>query len=118
MRYIESTGHACEHVRAERLGRYEYVQGSSAKFYHVMMDMDGKYWAFFGRLDAKSPQKRSFSDARQAEQVIQEKRNKGYQWCEGYSTGVRQMMEERAARLDQAWAPAAEPLPSVRRPRL
>lgn len=115
--YIESRGHAVEYVKGEALGRYEYVGGGSSKFYHVMETLSGEFEAYFGRIGAVSPQKRKFSTASQAAATIGEKRRKGYRLVPGYSTGWRQIIQERVDRLDTVLPAGADEVEEVPAPR-
>lgn len=126
MRYDDIRGQAERHfVRGIDLGRYEFRQGTSQKFYHVIQDTQGKFWAFYGRLGAQNPQKVAFRDAMHAAETLEEKRRKGYQWVPGYASLELQWIRARGARLDAVLPPApSQPTPldapssPPRRPRL
>ena len=120
MKYFQAPGFwPSDYVRDERLGRYEYDRGSSQKFYHVMVDTAGNYWAFYGRLGATNPQCRRFANSVQAANVLQEKRQKGYVFVPGSTTSEFECLKARQEELDRTLPPVqAEPSQPSRRPRL
>jgi predicted DNA-binding WGR domain protein len=120
MKYFHAPGFwPSDYVRGERLGRYEYSQGNSQKFYHVMVDTAGNYWAFYGRLGASNPQCRRFANSAQAADVLSEKRQKGYVFVPGSTTAELECLKARQEALDRSLPPAQpEPALTSRRPRL
>lgn len=120
MKYSETSKYWPPHsVQGERLGRYEYVQGSSQKFYHVMVDTSGGYWGFFGRIGSKNPQFRRFQSGADVARVLSHKRQKGYVFVPGSATSELQCLQERQQELERLLpAAASEAAAPSRRPRM
>jgi len=60
-----------------KTGRYEFVAGTSAKFWELKAMGDGEYGAIWGRI-GKAHQGPTIYDTAKAEKVVAEKIKKGY----------------------------------------
>lgn len=70
------------------LGRYEFVGGNSAKYWHIVFDKTKRvYLAKWGKI-GKSPQGSKEYSREQAFKKIREKVNKGYGLVPGFEESV------------------------------
>jgi predicted DNA-binding WGR domain protein len=71
------------------LGRYEYVGGSSNKYWHVVHDQNNNvYVATWGRIGNRNPGGSKQYSAQEIRKKIIEKRKKGYVKVDGYEERV------------------------------
>ena len=70
------------------LGRYEYVGGSSSKYWHIVFDKTKReYLAKWGRI-GKAPQGYKVYARHEVEKKIREKTKKGYYRVSGFEESV------------------------------
>jgi predicted DNA-binding WGR domain protein len=71
-------------IDASNLGRYEYIGGSSAKYWHVIFNKtDRTYLAQWGRI-GRDPQGEKEYTEDEVRKKVREKLKKGYSKAQGY----------------------------------
>lgn len=112
MNYFDPPGFfPCRMIAGERLGRYEYRSGTSEKFYHVIEDTSGQFWAFYGRIGSINPQKNLLGSSLVAvADRLASKRSKGYDWVPGHVTYQLEAIQAKLDRLDAVLPSAEEPV--------
>ena len=118
MEFLNITGSFNTHyVSNRKLGRYEYHDAGSHKYYHVVQMQGGELMAFYGRVGQAPSGKVKFASNESARERIAEKEGKGYAFVPGYVGLEMQWLEEKEKRLRESWA-SAPMAPSVSRPRM
>jgi predicted DNA-binding WGR domain protein len=99
------------------LGRYEFRDGKSSKFWECLLAIDGTYLVRWGRIGAPNGQSQTGLDAWTIEERVREKRQKGYCYIPGSPTS---MVERERRLLEAGIAPSASEgiLPAAPRRRL
>lgn len=70
------------------MGRYEFVSGTSAKYWHIVFDRSKQvYLAKWGKI-GKAPQGSKEYSRNEVEKKIREKINKGYYKVPGYEDEI------------------------------